>query len=131
MGTAKLAAELGEIGDGVVVTQVVPHYDADLPIVREFHAALPPDVAFHKDFCALEGFVAARMFLHALDRISIPVTPESIVQAMEGLGEFDIGLGEPLKLSADRHQASMRVWPTVLRGGAPHPMKWEELKLQP
>ncbi len=131
VGTAKLAAELGEIGDGVIVTQVVPHYDADLPIVKEFHAALPPDATFHKDFCALEGFVAAKVFLHALDGISGPVTSESIVEAMEGLGEFDNGLGEPLKLSAERHQASMRVWPTVLRGGAPHPMKWEELKSQP
>lgn len=131
VGTSKLAAELGEIGDGVIVTQVVPHYDADLPIVKEFHAALPPDATFHKDFCALEGFVAAKMFLHALDRVSGPITSESIVEAMEGLGEFDIGLGEPLKLSADRHQASMRVWPTVLRGGAPQPMKWEELKSQP
>ncbi|MCC7292567.1 MAG: ABC transporter substrate-binding protein [Phycisphaerales bacterium] len=131
VGTAKLASELGDIGDGVVVTQVVPHYDADLPIVKEFHASLPADAAFHKDFCALEGFVAAKMFLHAVDRIPGAVTPESIVQAMEGLGEHDIGLGEPLVLSAERHQASMRVWPTVLRGGSPQPMKWEELKAQP
>lgn len=52
---------------------------------------------------------------------------ESIVQALEGLQTFNIGLGESLILSKTEHQASHRVWPAVLRGGKFVPLKWEEL----
>ncbi len=55
---------------------------------------------------------------------------ESIVQALEDLQTFDIGLGESLTLSKTEHQASHRVWPAVLRGGKFVPLKWEELAVE-
>lgn len=132
VGTTKFVHELGANGDGVIVTQVVPHFDADLPVVRAFHAALPPEASdMHRDFCALEGYIAARVFLHAVDRISGPVTGESIVNSIESLGKFDIGLNETLELSPTRHQACSRVWPTVIRNGKVHPMAWEQLATDP
>lgn len=132
VGTAKFAKELGPDGDGVIITQVVPHYEASLPVVRSFHAALPPDAGdLHRDFCALEGYIAARVFLHTLDRIPGAVTAEGIVDAAESLGKFDIGLNEPLELSPTRHQACTRVWPTVIRGGQVYAMDWKELTTQP
>ena len=51
---------------------------------------------------------------------------ESIVQALEGFPTLNIGLGESLTLSKTEHQASHRVWPTVLRGGKVVPLNWEE-----
>ena len=47
--------------------------------------------------------------------------------AVEGLGNFDIGLGETLYLSRTEHQASHRVWPTILRGGRFEPFQWSEI----
>jgi len=52
---------------------------------------------------------------------------DSIVEALEGLQTFELGLGEPLTLARTEHQASRRVWPTELRGGKFIPLKWEEL----
>ena len=49
----------------------------------------------------------------------------------KGLGEFDMGLGEPLRLGRDDHQASHRVWPTVLRGDKVVPFDWSELAAAP
>jgi ABC-type branched-subunit amino acid transport system substrate-binding protein len=47
VGSDALAAELGADGNGVVVTQVVPHYDSDLPVVRDYRAIVPQaDVNF-------------------------------------------------------------------------------------
>ena len=43
-------------------------------------------------------------------------------------GCFDIGLGAPLELGPSQHQASHRVWPTILRGGRIHPLDWAELR---
>jgi branched-chain amino acid transport system substrate-binding protein len=128
VGAAPLSAALGEKGDGVIVTQVVPHFDSDLPIVREYRKALAtsnPQVL--PTFGSLEGYVAARILILALGAIEGPVTRESIVDALEGLKEFDVGLGVPLRLSPTQHQASHTVWPTVLRGGRIHPFDWAEL----
>jgi ABC-type branched-subunit amino acid transport system substrate-binding protein len=129
VGAEPLAEQLGELGNGVIVTQVVPHFDSNVPIVGQYRKALQGWDASAKPSCAsLEGFIAARFFCLALKTIDGPITQESIVTALEGLGEFDIGLGEPLRLSPDEHQACHRVWPTVMQGGKIVPFRWEELK---
>ncbi|HEV3416628.1 MAG TPA: ABC transporter substrate-binding protein, partial [Pirellulales bacterium] len=40
VGAENLAGSLGAAGEGVIVTEVVPHYESDLPLVREYRAAL-------------------------------------------------------------------------------------------
>ena len=50
-----------------------------------------------------------------------------LVDALEGLGEFDLGLGEPLRLSRTEHQASHHVWPTLLKGGQFAPFQWSDI----
>jgi len=128
VGAAPLSAALGDKGEGVIVTQVVPHFDSDLPIVRDYRKALAaskPQAL--PTFGSLEGYVAARILILALGAIDGPVTRESIVDALQGLKEFDVGLGVPLRLSPTEHQASHTVWPTVLRGGRIQPLDWAEL----
>ena len=49
------------------------------------------------------------------------------MEALEGLGDFDIGLGVALRLAPDEHQASHTVWPTILRAGRIQPLDWAEL----
>ena len=82
-------------------------------------------------FGSLEGYIATRILCRALAGISGQPARASIVDALEGLNTFEIGLGEPLTLSKTEHQASHRVWPTVLRGGKFIPLKWEELAVRP
>ena len=40
VGPNSLARDLGADGDGVIVTQVVPHFESELPIVQEYRQAL-------------------------------------------------------------------------------------------
>ena len=67
------------------------------------------------------------MLCHALKSLSGQPDRERIVDALEGLGRFDLGLGAPLELSKREHQASHQVWPTVIRGGQVMPFAWSEL----
>ena len=131
VGAAPLVAALGEKSEGVIVTQVVPHFDSNLPILREYREALAAlNTQALPTFGSLEGYVAARILIRALRSIQGPPGPptrETVVDALEGLGGFDIGLGVALRLAPDEHQASHTVWPTILRGGQIRPLDWAEL----
>jgi hypothetical protein len=78
-------------------------------------------------FGDLEGYIAARILTLALEKIQGSPTREAVIDALEGLGKFDIGLGETLYLSRTEHQASHRVWPTILRGGRFEPFQWSDI----
>jgi branched-chain amino acid transport system substrate-binding protein len=128
VGTQPLIDALGPAGEGVVITQVVPPLDTDQPIHREFRVALAasaPEAT--PDLGGLEGYVATRVLVRALKAVRGPPTREGVVDALEGLGTFDLGLGAPLTLGPDRHQACDRVWPTVVKDGAARAMDWSEL----
>ncbi|WP_305045565.1 ABC transporter substrate-binding protein [Geoalkalibacter sp.] len=124
-----LAEALGEDMDGVIVTQVVPHpEDRHLPLVDAYRRDLEE---FAKDlspnFVGLEGYIAARLLGLALERMSGEPDREALIDALEGLGRFDLGLGRPLELSPERHQASREVWPTLLRRGRLIPFDWTRI----
>ncbi len=118
-----LARALGPEIDGVVVTQVVPHpRQQELPLVAEFRQ----DIKNYKQdmvpsFVALEGYIAVRLLARALAGMDGKPTREGLVEALEALGEFDLGLGRTLHLGPEHHQASDQVWPTVLRAGELEP----------
>jgi ABC-type branched-subunit amino acid transport system substrate-binding protein len=123
VGSAELLKELGKDADGVVITQVVPHWSSDLPILSEYkEAGLEPS------FVSLEGFLVGRAFSEVLRAVGPNPTPEGFVQAAESGRTFDIGLGTPQALSASRHGFSSRVWPTVIRKGTFRAFTdWKEL----
>ena len=116
-----LLAELGGDADGVIVTQVVPPIDAELPAVREYRDAVP---AGERGFVSLEGFLAARAFVEGVRRAGPGTTPErlpeQLIDALEAAGPLDLGLGEPLEINQARHQLSNRVWPTIIARGRFH-----------
>ncbi len=131
VGSAPLAKALGKDGDGVIVTQVVPHFEAEAAVVKAYRAALKSsDQKASPTFGSLEGYVAGRIFVGALEKMKGPPTREGIVQALESMGKFDIGLGEHLELTAKNHQACHTVWPTVIRRGKVVPFEWSGLSRQ-
>lgn len=123
-------ARLGtKLRDRVIVTQVVPSPDqTSIPLVARYRAAIDKyasalsagiEGAGYKptspySFVSLEGYLSARAFLAALEKAGRNVTHRSLYAAIEGLGRFDLGLGEPLEFSATRHQALDKVWFTHL-----------------
>jgi len=128
VGSGPLAAALGSDGEGVIVTQVVPHYISEVPLAASYREALMAFVPDAKPgFGSLEGYTAARMLLTALDKGPDAPDRASVIRSLEGLGKFDLGLGAPLELSPTEHQACHQVWPTVVRNGQVVPTSWEKL----
>jgi branched-chain amino acid transport system substrate-binding protein len=132
VGGTALAEAAGPQGDGVFITQVLPHHESDAPLAVDFRKAMAarPESERYYGFTAFEGYAGSRMLLRAMASIKAAPDSESIVDALEGLGTFDIGIGEQLKLSPTEHQASHRVWLTVLRAGKVLPAQWPDLRVK-
>ncbi|HEX3765167.1 MAG TPA: ABC transporter substrate-binding protein [Kofleriaceae bacterium] len=119
VGSNALAEELRELGpayaQGVIVTQVVPHYESDATGVLRYRDALAryhPDQ--HPDFVSLEGFLVGQLFAEALRRTGRELDTERLVDTLEQLHSVDIGIGDGLGFSPSQHQASHKVWATQL-----------------
>ncbi len=129
VGGMALASALGKDGDGVIVTQVVPHFEADLPLCKRYRAELArhaPGAA--PGFVSLEGYIVARIFVEGLRRAGKSPTREALVSALESLHDLDLGLGARLSYGPSNHQGGHGVWPTVLRDGKLLPLAWDDLK---
>jgi ABC-type branched-subunit amino acid transport system substrate-binding protein len=118
VGSGALAEELRELGpryaEGVIVTQVVPHFDSAEPGVERYRELLARHFPSEQPgFVSLEGYLAARVFTEALDRAADPLTVEGFVDAIGSIDRLDLGIGTELGFDGD-HQASDRVWGTVL-----------------
>jgi branched-chain amino acid transport system substrate-binding protein len=129
VGSNSFAEALQSTDARVIVTQVVPDpSDDSIPIVRDYRADLKEfDSSATVGFGDLEGYIAARILTLALGKIPGSPTRETIIDALEGLGEFDLGLGQPLFLSRTEHQASHRIWATVFKGGRFVPFQWSDI----
>nr|WP_254695487.1 ABC transporter substrate-binding protein [Oceanicola sp. D3] len=93
VGSEALARELGEAGEGVIISQVVPFpWDESLPIVAEYQAAMAAaNPEAEPGFVTLEGYLTGRVALRALQAAGKDVTRESYLAALAGLGSFDLG----------------------------------------
>ncbi len=128
VGSTALARALGRDGDGVVITQVVPHpRQSSLPLVRDYLADIRKIAGATPGFVSLEGYAAARILVAGLKRADRPLTRSSVIDGLERLGRFDIGLGTALQLGPEEHQASHHVWPTRIENGRILPASWEEI----
>lgn len=125
VGSQALLEALGPLAEGVIVTQVVPPLDADLPAVEEYRQALAAHVpGSEPDFISLEGYLAAKLFVEGVKAAGENPNRQAIVEGLLGLGTIDIGVGEPLTLGEGDHQASDAVWATVIRNGQFEPLDW-------
>lgn len=125
VGGDALAREAGHAGDGVVVTQVVPHFDADLPVTQLYRELV---AAPHRSFISLEGFLVARAFVEGLTLAGPNATVERFIDVLESGAAIDLGLGTKHHLSKTVHQLSNQVWPTFVRDGALRPLaRWTDL----
>ncbi|HMG52197.1 MAG TPA: ABC transporter substrate-binding protein, partial [Kofleriaceae bacterium] len=119
VGSNALADELKELGpsygNGVIVTQVVPHFDSGATGIIRYREALKkyhPDQ--QPDFVSLEGFIVGELFAEGLRRTGRDLDTEKLVDALERIADFDPGTGGTLGFSMSHHQASHRVWGTML-----------------
>ena len=119
VGSTALADELMLLGpryaNGIIVTQVVPAVSGYASVNLRYRNALakyfpgePPD------YVSLEGYVDATVLLEALKRTGSQLDTEKLVDTLENLRGFDMGLGTPINFSPSEHQGSHKVWGTQL-----------------
>ena len=121
VGSNALADGLKELGptyaDGVIVTQVVPHYDAEATGVIRYREALKkfhPDQ--HPDFISLEGYAASQLLAEGLRRAGRELDTDKLVDALESVRDYDPGIGTVMSFGMSEHQASHKVWGTAMDG---------------
>jgi ABC-type branched-subunit amino acid transport system substrate-binding protein len=119
VGSNSLSEELNELGpsyaQGVIVTQVVPHYDSGATGVLRYREALKkyhPDQT--PDFVSLEGYIVGQLFIEGLRRTGRELDTEKLVDTLEKIQGFDPGIGGSLSFGMSQHQASHKVWGTQL-----------------
>ena len=97
------------------MTQVVPPVEGYSSLVLKYKAALaryfPGEVP---DYVSLEGYIAGGFLAEGLKRAGPHLDTEKVVEALENLRDFDIGLGTPLSFGRTEHQGSHKVWGTQL-----------------
>jgi ABC-type branched-subunit amino acid transport system substrate-binding protein len=131
VGSTSLRDELMLLGpkyvSGVIVTQVVPAVDGRSTFALQYRSALskyfgsePPD------YVSLEGYIDGQIIVEALRRAGPDLTTEKLVDTLEAMQGFDLGLGTPISFGKSEHQGSHKVWGTQLTEEG----KFESLELQ-
>ena len=123
VGATALAEELAligpKVGEGVLITQVVPAVGGHSKAVLNFKAQLAKSFPGEKpDYVSFEAYIDAKIVIEAVRRIAAApgarVDGDRLADALEGMGTFDLGLGTPLKFGPSEHQASHMIWGTQL-----------------
>ena len=116
VGSKALAKELGDAGDGVIVTQVVPFpEDQSVPLVARYEAALKAvNPLAEVGFVSLEGYTVGRLVIRVLGELGQTVTRAGFLDKFAGIGKFDLD-GVTLTYGADDNQGMDRVFLTVIQ----------------
>lgn len=118
VGSRALADELGDTGQGVVISQVVPFpYAQGSPIVREYQQRMTESGQKDFDFSSLEGYLTARVLVEGLRRAGKGLTREGLINSLESMHDVNLG-GFTINYSTRDHQASNFTDLTIIgRGG--------------
>jgi ABC-type branched-subunit amino acid transport system substrate-binding protein len=117
VGSEALTVELRELGawvEDIIVTQVVPSPASNASAVLAYREALRqhfPEEA--PGFISLEGYVVGSLVVEAVKRCR-QLDREGLVEALESIRNFDLGLGAPIDFGPSDHEGSDRVWGTVV-----------------
>jgi len=119
VGSSALAEELRQLGprycSGVIVTQVVPPADSSATTIIKYRDALQHYFPGESpDFVSLEGYIATNVLMEGFRRAGKNLTTESLIDALEGIRNLDLGIGTPISFGPSEHQGSHKVWGTVL-----------------
>lgn len=117
-GGSNLVKAVGPAAEGLYMTNVVPELDdLSLPITKECKEAIeknPEDVGFN--VVSLEGCIAAKSIVMALQKAGNPPTQAAFLNAYESMKDADMG-GIKLNFSPTSHQGLNDVYLQVVQGG--------------
>ncbi len=116
VGSKALSNELGDAGQDVIVSQVVPFpWDDQLPLVKNYQAALKAvDPTAEPGFVTLEGYMVGRLAVMGLEAAGKDLTRENFLNAFWSTGNFDLG-GVTLSYGSDDNQGMDKVFMTDIQ----------------
>ena len=114
VGSKALADALGKEGVGVAISQVVPFpWGAAVPVVKEYQQLSEKAGFKDHNFSAIEGFLAAKVFVEGLRRAGKNLTREAFIGSMEKMQDVDLG-GFFVSYSPTNHAGSKFVDLTII-----------------
>lgn len=118
VGSRALADELGDAGQGVVISQVVPFpFAQGIPIVREYQLRMTEAGQKDFDFSSLEGYLTARVLVEGLRRAGKNLSRDALIAGLESMHDVNLG-GFTITYGPKDHQGSNFTDLTIVgRGG--------------
>ena len=129
VGSTSLLKELDGETENVIITQVVPSFNSNIPIAREYRNDLKKFAGnVTPSFISFESYIVAKIFVASLLSIKEQdLTRESLTDALNQLSGLDIGLNLDISYSTKSHQAGSNVWPVTIINDRFMPVDWAEL----
>jgi ABC-type branched-subunit amino acid transport system substrate-binding protein len=123
VGTEALRKELGDAGEGCIISQVVKYpWDESVPLVREYSEAMKKyQPGTPTGFVSLEGYMVAKLFCEVARKTGDDLTRENFIKTVGRTKTFDLG-GVVLNFGPEDHQGMNDVFLTVIRGGEIQPL---------
>jgi branched-chain amino acid transport system substrate-binding protein len=118
VGADRLVQELGDAGEGVLVTQVVPPPTEHilLPATEQYTRLLAKYYPEDKpNFVSFEGFINARVLIEALRRAGRDISREGFIRELESIREHYVGIGAIINFGPQDHQGIDDVYLTEVR----------------
>jgi ABC-type branched-subunit amino acid transport system substrate-binding protein len=123
----------GDAAEGVIIANPVPPDDqTQLPTVKLHDKVLKkysPDAT--SSAVSMQGFVEAMILVEGLKRAGKDLTRESLIEGLEKIKDFDVGLGPEYKMSygPKDHQAFKTFYFSIIKNGKAQVFKdWKTLK---
>jgi branched-chain amino acid transport system substrate-binding protein len=108
--------ELGKVGSGVIITQVVPDSGRfSMALAQEYRRLAKEQGQAFSD-AGMEGFMAAKVLVEGLRRAGNDPTREKLRSALESIRDFDIG-GIAISYGANDHTGSQFVETSIISAG--------------
>jgi branched-chain amino acid transport system substrate-binding protein len=120
VGPEELVNRVGPLGDGVIITQVVPPPTAILllPAAEEYSRLLGRFYSKDKpNYVGFEGFLNAKILVEGLRRAGPIPDREKFINAIETIQNFSLGIGNPVTFGPEDHQGLDKVYFTQIRAG--------------
>lgn len=106
-----------DLRHSIGVSQVVPYpWNPRIDLIRDYQSAIRNhDKQPTYDFASLEGYIAARALIQALEKAGPNPTRAGLIKSLESMREVDLG-DYKLKFSENNHNGSNFVQLTFLMG---------------
>ncbi|HUJ57599.1 MAG TPA: ABC transporter substrate-binding protein [Kofleriaceae bacterium] len=99
----------------VLISEVVPNYQTDTSTIVQTYNQLIKQSGQTASFTSLEGYIATHIFIQGLLAVNGPITPDTMIPALENLPNLSLGLGATSGFSSTNHQYLDSVWGTTIQ----------------